>query len=90
MKIRHRLLSVLILAILGCDEAVEKLEPVALDQLPAGSLEAAAKELPGVKFDRARKAKVDGQEAFEIIGQDKHGKIREVEVSTTGKILAVE
>ncbi len=82
--------AVAILFVSGCGEEVESLEPVALDKLPAGSLEAAAKSVPGVKFDRARKAKFNGQDAFEIIGKDRRGKVREVEVSTSGQVLDVE
>ena len=65
-------------------------EPVPLDKLPAGSLETARKKLPAVTFDRARKIKFNGQEAYEIIGKDKRGKTREVEVSTTGQVLEIE
>jgi hypothetical protein len=43
-----------------------------------------------VNLDRARKVKFDGEDAYEIIGKDKRGKIREVEVSTTGKVLEIE
>ena len=53
-------------------------------------MEAATKALPDVKFDEARKAKFNGQDAFEIRGKDKRGKIREVEVSTSGEILEIE
>jgi hypothetical protein len=74
----------------GCGDEVQRMETVPLDQLPAGSLEAAAKALPEVKFDQARKAKFNGQDAFEIRGKDKRGKIREVEVSTSGQILEIE
>ncbi len=82
--------AVLMAAACGCGEEVEHLEPVALDRLPEGVLEAAGKSLPDVKFDRARKAKFNGQDAFEVIGKDKRGKTREVEVSTSGKVLDVE
>jgi hypothetical protein len=73
----------------GCGEA-ETMEPVPLDQLPAGALAEAAKALPDVKFDRARKSKFDGKDAFEIIGKDKRGKTREVEVSPDGKVVEIE
>ena len=66
------------------------MEGVPLDQLPPGSLEAATKALPEVKFHEARKAKFNGQDAYEIRGKDKRGKIREVEVSTSGEILEIE
>ena len=82
--------ALLLLAALGSGEEVEHLDPVPLDKLPAGSVEAAAKALPDVKFDRARKAKFNGQDAFEIIGKDGRGKTREVEVSTEGKVLDIE
>ncbi len=90
---RGKLAAVLAIATLiisGCGDEMEAVEPVALDKLPPGSMEAAAKALPDVKFDRARKAKYEGKDAFEIIGKDKRGKVREVEVSTTGAVLDVE
>jgi hypothetical protein len=90
MRVRAVLLGLVLLAGWGCGESVERLEAVPLDQLPPGSLEAAKKELPGVNFDQARKAKFNGQDAFEIRGKDKRGKIREVEVSTSGQILEIE
>ena len=90
MRRKQGLMAILMLALWGCGEDVERAEPVPLAKLPAGSMEAAAKALPGVKFDRARKAKFNGQDAYEIIGKDKRGKIREVEVSTSGAILEVE
>ena len=74
MRSLMRLLAVAMVAAAGCGEREERLEPVPLDKLPAGSMEAAAKALPEVKFDRARKARFNGQDAFEIIGKDKRGK----------------
>ena len=74
----------------GCGEEVVRIEAVPLDQLPPGSLEAAARAVPGVTFDQARRARFNGQDAFEIRGKDKRGKIREVEVSTSGQILEIE
>lgn len=85
--------TVLVVSLLlaaGCGGAKEVKESVPLDKLPAGSLDLARKELPGVKFDSARKATYKGQDAIEIRGKDKQGKIREVEVDLTGKLLEVE
>ena len=85
--------TVLVVSLLlaaGCGEAMESKEPVAMNKLPAGALDAAKKELPDVKFDSARKAKYKGQDAIEIRGKDRQGKIREVEVDLTGKLLEVE
>ena len=47
-------------------------------------------ELPGIPFDRAYKIDVNGKDAYEIRGKDCRGKIREVEVSTSGEVLEVE
>ena len=33
---------------------------------------------------------VDGKDAYEVRGKDKRGKVREVEVSATGEVLAIE
>jgi hypothetical protein len=87
---KKALLAFLTLTACGCGEEVVRLELVPLDKLPAGSMEAATKALPEVKFSEARKARFNGQDAFEIRGKDKRGKIREVEVSTSGQILAIE
>ena len=63
---------------------------VPIEQVPANVLEVARKQLPGYKFDTAYKMKIDGKDAYEIRGKDKRGKVREVEVSATGEVLAVE
>jgi hypothetical protein len=90
MRSKTQSLAILLLLVCGCGESVERLEPVPLDKLPPGSMESAARALPGVRFDRARKTKFNGQEAFEIVGKDKRGKVREVEVSPSGKVLEIE
>ena len=90
MSGKKGLMTILLLAVWGCGEQVERLAPVPLDQLPPGSMDAATQALPDVKFDRARKAKFNGLDAYEIIGKDKRGKIREVEVSTSGQLLEIE
>src|SRR4051794_24290015 len=90
MRSKAAFLACLLMTAWGCGEEVVRLEPVPFGQLPPGSMEAATKALPGVKFSEARKAKFNGQDAFEIRGKDKRGKIREVEVSTEGQILEIE
>jgi hypothetical protein len=90
MRVKAVLSAFLLLTMWGCGEEVVRMESVPLDKLPAGSMEAATKALPDVKFNEARKAKFNGQDAFEIRGKDKRGKIREVEVSTSGQILEIE
>ncbi len=90
MRGLRTVLAIAALAAVGCGEEKESFEAVPLEKLPAGSIEAAARAVPDVKFDRARKAKFNGQDAFEILGKDRRGKTREVEVSTEGKVLDIE
>ena len=90
MRGQRVLIATLYLATWGCGEEAERPEPVAFDQVPAEVKAAAAKTLPSVKFDKAQKIKVDGQEIYEVRGKEKGGKIREVEVSTAGKVLKTE
>jgi hypothetical protein len=75
----------------GC----EKSQPpgddlVPIEQVPPKVMEVARQQLPGFTFDTVYKMKVDGKEAYEVRGKDKRGKVREVEVSATGEVLAVE
>jgi hypothetical protein len=84
-------MTLLLLFALGCgSKPPESDELVPLEQVPANVMEAARRALPGFKFDTAYKMKVDGKDAFEVRGKDIRGKVREVEVSTTGDVLAVE
>jgi hypothetical protein len=53
-------------------------------------MEVARKQLPGFKFDTVYKTKIDGKDAYEVRGKDSRGKVREVEVSTDGEVIAVE
>ena len=78
------------LAITGCsnqpkttrDESV-----LALDKIPPTAMKAAQEKLPDVKFDSAWKV---GEDRFEIRGKTATGKIRDVQVSTSGEILEVD
>jgi hypothetical protein len=84
---------VLLLLMLGCSSsehpASSKVSVPLADVAP--ELRAIAeKELPNVKFDSARKIKVDGEDVYEIRGKQSNGKIREVEVSVSGKVIEVE
>jgi hypothetical protein len=90
MQSKSIALVFLLLTVCGCGESVERMEPVPLDKLPPGAMESAAKAVPGVQFDRARKIKFNGQDAYEIVGKDKRGKVREVEVSPSGEVMAIE
>jgi hypothetical protein len=90
MTSRKILISGLLLLALGCGGKPQSDEVVPLDKVPAPVMDAARKTLPGLKFDTAYKMKVRGKDAYEVRGKDKRGKVREVEVSTTGEVLEIE
>ena len=77
-------------AALGCENEPKSDDIIPIEQVPAKVMEAARKELPGLKFDTAYKMKIEGKDAYEVRGKDKRGKIREVEVSATGEVLGIE
>ena len=79
-----------LLFVFGCGERPHSDETVPLDKVPPSVMEAARKSLPGYTFGTVYKMKVDGKDAYEVRGKDKRGKVREVEVSPTGEVLAVE
>ena len=74
----------------GCENEPTADQIVPLDQVPTTVMDVARKELPGYTFDTAYKMKIEGKDAYEVRGKDKRGKVREVEVSATGEVLAVE
>lgn len=92
MRMTFLATSLLVLCFIGCNKAAfdNKTEPIALDQIPASVMEVAHKELPGVKFELAWKFQEQGEDAYEIKGKTAAGKICEVEVSASGKVLEVE
>ena len=84
-----RKLLVFALLLAGCD-AFEKTEMVPLDQVPETVMKTAQEKLPDVKFETAWKEKNGKNEAYEVRGKTKDGKIRDVKVSTDGKVLEVD
>ncbi len=60
---------------------------VPLEQVPNAALKAARARLPDIKFDQAWK--LPGRDAYELRGKTNTGKIREVEVTSSGRILEV-
>jgi len=75
---------------LGCGAKQAAKEVVPLADISPGIMEVAQKTLPTVKFESARKIKVNGEDVFEIRGKMPNGKIREVEVSMSGKVIETE
>ncbi len=91
MRRKPLLMAALFLATWGCGEEDRLAEDaVPLDQVPAPALEAARKELPGVKFENAWKEKADGRDAYEIRGKTAEGKLRDAKVTADGKVLEVD
>jgi hypothetical protein len=77
-------MMVLVLAV-GC--AGGKKEPVALDQVPENVMKVAREKLPDVKFDRAVR-KPNGE--YEIMGKNKEGKVREIDITPAGEVTEIE
>jgi uncharacterized membrane protein YkoI len=80
----------LMVAVAGCESEPKSDDIVPIEQVPANVMEVARKQLPGYTFDTVYKMKIDGKDAYEVRGKDKRGKVREVEVSATGEVLAIE
>jgi hypothetical protein len=80
----------LALAAAGCENEPTSDQIVPIESVPPNVMEVARKQLPGFTFDTAYKIKVQGKDSYEVRGKDKRGKIREVEVSATGEVIAIE
>ena len=88
---KDRCLGLMLILTLGCAGSPPKSdEIVPIDQVPANVLEVARKQLPGYAFDTVYRMKIEGKDAYEVRGKDKRGKVREVEVSADGEVIAVE
>jgi uncharacterized membrane protein YkoI len=86
-----RFFGLMLIFAIGCASSPpESDEIMPIDQVPANVMEVARKSLPGYTFDTVYKMKIDGKDAYEVRGKDKRGKVREVEVSATGEVLAIE
>ena len=75
----------------GCTGSPPQSDPVVpIDEVPPKVMDVARKQLPGFTFDTVYKMKIEGKDAYEVRGKDKRGKVREVEVSADGEVIAVE
>ena len=81
---------ILMIVVAGCTSEPKSDDIVPIEQVPANVMEVARKQLPGYTFDTVYKMKIDGKDAYEVRGKDKRGKVREVEVSATGEVIAIE
>ena len=88
---KNHFLGMMLIFVLGCASGPPASDDIVpIDQVPANVMEVARKQLPGYTFDTAYKMKIEGKDAYEVRGKDKRGKVREVEVSATGEVLAIE
>ena len=92
---RWHAISAVALSLFGCadgdaDDAGPPKTAMAMDQVPAVVLKAAKASAPDLTFYAAYKDQFNGQDCIELKGKTKIGKIREIEVSLDGKVLAVE
>jgi hypothetical protein len=71
----------------GCGNSEPKSVLVPLDQVPEPFLKKARETLPEVQFDHARKLP-NGN--YEIRGKGKNGKVREVELNSSGEVVEIE
>lgn len=83
---RYVLLVIIGIAASGCSSEGKK-EPLALDKVPEPVMKVAKEKLPDVKFERALK-KPNGE--FEVIGKDKTGKVREIDITPDGTVTEIE
>jgi hypothetical protein len=75
----------------GCGGTPPQSDPVVpIEEVPPKIMDVARKELPGLTFDTVYKMNIGGKDAYEVRGKDKRGKVREVEVSADGEVIAVE
>lgn len=80
-------LAVLVLAFfVGCTQETKK-GAVPLDQIPEPVMKVAKDKLPGVTFERAVR-KPNGE--YEILGKDKQGKIREIDITPSGEVTELD
>jgi hypothetical protein len=80
----------LLLLCAGCGAKEAETTVVSISEISPELMAVAHKSLPNVQFKHARKIQVNGEDVYEIRGTMPNGKIREVEVSVSGKVIEVE
>jgi hypothetical protein len=81
------ILALIVVTGCGSGGGPEKKEPVALDQVPENVMKVAKEKLPDVTFDKAVR-KPNGE--YEIIGKNKQGKVREIDITPAGEVTEIE
>ncbi len=79
----------LLLFLAGCGASPAPTTTVPLAEIDPGIMAVAEKSLPKVKFDSARKIHFGGEDVLEIRGKLPNGKVREVKVSASGKVVEI-
>ena len=75
------------LALSGCAEKPEQKSAIELKDVPPNVLKVAQEKLPDVKFERAM-LKANGD--YEVIGKNKTGKVREIDIKPDGTVTEIE
>jgi len=90
MRFGKVLMIVGLVAMVGCEKEPKAEDSVPLDQVPPAVMKVATEQLPGVKFENAWKEKSGGQDAYEIRGKSKDGKVRDCKIGADGKVIEVD
>ncbi len=92
MRVVALMLALMLCTLGGCSKKLNGDPPVnvPLSEVAPELRALAEKTLPQVTFESARKIKVKGEDVLEIRGKQPNGKIREVEVTLSGKVIEVE
>ena len=85
MRSTFTLLMALLMTI-GCGSAKKK-EAIPIEQVPEKVMMVAKEKLPDVTFDRAIR-KPNGE--YEVIGKNKQGKVREIDITPNGEVTEIE
>jgi hypothetical protein len=80
------ILLLMLVLVIGCSGEKKK-EPVPLDQVPEKVLKVGKEKLPDVTFERAVR-KPNGE--YELIGKNKQGKVREIDITPSGEVTEIE
>jgi hypothetical protein len=80
------MLALMLVLAVGCSSEKKKV-PVPLDQVPESVMKVAREKLADVTFERALK-KPNGE--YELIGKNKQGKVREIDITPSGDVTEIE